>query len=159
MSEPNDQSPDVAIRPAEAADLPAIVRLLADDALGATRERVADPLPSCYTDAFAAIDADPHNELIVATRGDTVVGCLQLTFIPGLSRQGAERAQIESVRVASSERGRGLGRILFERAIELARTQGCALVQLTTDKSRPDAMRFYESLGFAASHEGMKLTL
>ena len=159
MSEPNDQFSDLTISPAEAANLPAIVRLLADDPLGATRERVADPLPACYTDAFAAIDADPRNELIVALRGGAVVGCLQLTFIPGLSRQGAERAQIESARVASSERGQGLGRVLIEWAIERARTRGCALVQLTTDKSRPDALRFYESLGFVASHEGMKLAL
>ena len=159
MSETGSKIPDLSIRPARAADLRAIVALLADDDLGAKRERVADPLPACYTDAFTAIDDDPRNELVVAVRGGAVVGCLQITFIPGLSRQGAERAQVESVRVARSERGRGLGRVLFEWAIERARAQGCALVQLTTDKSRPDALRFYESLGFAASHEGMKLAL
>ena len=133
--------------------------MLADDPLGATREDFADPLPDSYTAAFAAIAADPRNELMVAVRGDSVVGCLQLTFIPGLSRRGAERAQIESVRVARRERGRGLGRQLFEWAIVRARTRGCALVQLTTDKTRPDAHRFYETLGFAASHDGMKLAL
>lgn len=150
---------DLEIRPAEAGDLPAIVALLADDPLGARRERLADPLPESYTAAFAEIEADPRNELVVAERDGAVVGCLQLTFIPGLSRQGAERAQIESVRVARSERGQGLGRVLFEWAIARARARGCHLVQLTTDKSRPEALKFYESLGFAASHEGMKLAL
>lgn len=95
MSNPNTDTPDLAIRPAEAADLPAIVALLADDPLGATRECATDPLPACYTEAFAAIQSDPRNELAVAVRGSEVVGCLQITFIPGLSRQGAERAQIE----------------------------------------------------------------
>ncbi len=150
---------DFEIRRAEADDLPAIVGLLADDPLGATREDFADPLPGCYTAAFAAIAADPRNELVVAVRGHVVVGCLQLTFIPGLSRRGAERAQIESVRVARRERGRGLGRQLFEWAIDRARTRGCALVQLTTDKGRPETHKFYEQLGFVASHEGMKLGL
>ncbi|MDH3475930.1 MAG: GNAT family N-acetyltransferase [Rhodospirillales bacterium] len=146
---------DLEIRPAVAGELPAIVCLLADDALGAQRERVEDPLPACYAEAFAEIAADPHQELIVAARGGTVVGCLQLTFIPGLSRQGALRAQIESVRVAASERGRAL----FEWAIARARTRGAVLMQLTTDKSRAQAHRFYEQLGFVASHEGMKLSL
>ncbi len=159
MSDPNTDTPDLAIRPAEAADLPAIVALLADDPLGATRERATDPLPACYTEAFAAIQSDPRNELAVAVRRSKVVGCLQITFIPGLSRQGAERAQIESVRVASSARGQGLGGVLFHWAIVCARARGCALVQLTTDKSRPDALRFYEALGFVASHDGLKLAL
>ncbi len=150
---------DFEIRPAEADDLPAIVGLLADDPLGATREDCADPLPDSYTAAFAAIAADPRNELVVAVRGNAVVGCLQLTFIPGLSRRGAERAQIESVRVARRERGQGLGRRLFDWAIDRARARGCALMQLTTDKGRPEAHKFYEQLGFVASHEGMKLGL
>lgn len=150
---------NLEIKPAEAADLPAIVGLLADDPLGATREQFSDPLPACYTEAFAEIAADPRNELVVAVREGAVIGCLQLTFIPGLSRRGAERAQIESVRVARSERGQGLGRLLFQWAIERARARGCALVQLTTDKSRLEALRFYEQLGFVASHEGMKLSL
>ena len=149
----------VEIRLAEAEDLPAIVAMLADDPLGATREEVTDPLPACYTKAFAEIASDPRNELAVAVQQGAVTGCLQLTFIPGLSRRGAERAQIESVRVARSQRGQGLGRLLFEWAIERARTRGCALVQLTTDKGRSEAHKFYEQLGFVASHEGMKLGL
>lgn len=155
--EPDSVIDGFDIRPALERDLPAILRLLADDPRGAKRERVEDPLPGCYTDAFAAIEADPRNELVVAVREGVVIGCLQLTVIPGLSRQGAERAQIESVRVARDRRGQGLGRRLFDWAIARARTRGCHLVQLTTDKSRPDALRFYESLGFVNSHEDMKL--
>ena len=113
----------------------------------------------CGAGRFAEIAADSRNELMVAVRGDSVIGCLQITFIPGLSRRGAERAQIESVRVARSQRGQGLGRVLFDWAIERARTRGCSLVQLTSDKGRPEAHRFYEQLGFVASHEGMKLSL
>ena len=149
----------LTIRPARREDLPAIVAMLADDPLGATRERLEDPLPTCYTEAFAAMESDPNNRLLVAELSGQVVGCLQLTFIPGLARQGTERAQIEGVRVAASQRGQGLGRQLFVQAIERARQRGCGLVQLTTDKSRPEAHRFYESLGFVASHEGMKLKL
>jgi ribosomal protein S18 acetylase RimI-like enzyme len=155
--EPDSAIDDFEIRPAKHRDLPAILRLLADDPLGAKRERVEDPLPACYSDAFAAIEADPRNELVVAVREGVVIGCLQLTFIPGLSRQGAERALIESVRVARDRRGQGIGRRLFDWAIARARARGCRLVQLTTDKSRPDALRFYESLGFVNSHDGLKL--
>jgi ribosomal protein S18 acetylase RimI-like enzyme len=147
------------IRQARREDIPPIVAMLADDALGATRERYQDPLPQPYWDAFNAIDADPNNRLLVAEENGAVVGCLQLTFIPSLSRLGAERAQIESVRIASSQRGSGLGRRLIEEAIAQARTHGSKLVQLTTDKARTDARRFYESLGFTATHEGMKLNL
>lgn len=153
--------PDHALRfrPATAQDLPTIVALLADDTLGATRERNENPLPTSYRDAFSAIDADPHNELVVACRDESVVGVLQLTFIPYLTYQGSWRALIEGVRVAATERGQGVGQALFEWAIERARDQGCRLIQLTTDKARPDALRFYERLGFTASHEGMKLHL
>ncbi len=157
--EPESVIDGVEIRRAEESDLPAVLRLLADDPLGAKRERVADPLPDCYTTAFAAIEADPRNELVVGVCEGAVIGCLQLTVIPGLSRQGAERAQIESVRVARDRRDQGIDRRLFEWAIARARARGCHLVQLTTDKSRPDALRFYESLGFVNSHEGMKLIL
>ena len=146
-------------RKATSADLPAIVRLLADDPLGAKRERAEDPLPQPYGDAFAAIERQEGNSVIVAVENNAVVGCLQLTLIPGLSRLGMRRAQIESVRVASSQRSRGLGEALFRHAIERARAAGCGLVQLTTDRSRPDALRFYERLGFEASHLGMKLDL
>jgi len=150
---------EIVFRAALERDLPAIVQLLADDPLGATRERYAEPLPDCYSAAFEAIEQDPRNELIVAERAGELVGCLQLTFIPGLARQGGERAQIENVRVARALRGQGHGRTLFEWAIGRARERGCHLVQLTTDKSRTEALGFYKSLGFAASHEGMKLLL
>jgi GNAT superfamily N-acetyltransferase len=116
-------------------------------------------LPPAYAEAFAAIAADPNNRLIVADDEGAVVGCLQLTFIPGLTYTGGWRAQIEGVRIARSHRGRGLGRAMFEWAIGEARGRGCRLVQLTTNKARPDALRFYENLGFVASHEGLKLDL
>jgi len=146
-------------RDATGADLAAIVALLADDPLGATREASAAELSPAYAEAFAAIAADANNRLIVADDGGAVVGCLQLTFIPGLTYTGGWRAQIEGVRIAQSQRGQGLGRAMFDWAIEEARARGCRLVQLTTNKARPDALRFYESLGFTASHEGMKLDL
>jgi ribosomal protein S18 acetylase RimI-like enzyme len=147
------------LRRATAQDLPAIVRLLADDPLGAKRERYEEPLPESYRAAFAAIDRDPNQELCVACLDASVVGVLQLTFIPYLTYQGGWRALIEGVRIAPGLRSRGLGRILFEWAIERARARGCHMVQLTSDKSRPDAIRFYQGLGFVASHEGMKLFL
>lgn len=150
---------EVRFRRARAADVPEIVRLLADDPLGARRERDETPLPESYARAFAAIDSDPHNELIVAEQDARVVGVLQLTFIPSLTYQGGWRALIEGVRVDARTRSQGLGRALLERAIGRARERGCHLVQLTTDKTRPDAKRFYEALGFVASHEGMKLHL
>jgi len=146
-------------RNAVAADLPAIVKLLADDPLGARRERAEDPLPQAYRDAFAAIERQAGNSVIVVVDSGVLVGCLQLTLIPGLSRLGMLRAQIESVRVAESHRSQGLGEALFRHAIERAREAGCGLVQLTTDRSRSDALRFYERLGFEASHLGMKLDL
>lgn len=140
-------------------DLSAIVRLLADDVLGASRERYETPLPPSYLRAFEAIDADPNNELVVACLEGEVAGVLQLTFIPYLAYQGGWRALVEAVRVDSRRRSQGLGKALFEWAIERARARGCYMVQLTTDKSRADAKRFYETLGFVASHEGMKLHL
>jgi len=149
----------VTFRRASIADLPAIVELLADDERGRQRGQAGLPLSPAYEIAFDAIDKDPNQLLAVGDHGGDIVGCLQLTFIPGLSRVGLWRGQIESVRVASRHRGSGLGRKLFEWAIEECRTRGCGLVQLTTDKSRPDALRFYQSLGFTASHEGMKLDL
>lgn len=136
-----------------------MVHLLADDPLGATREADVSPLPASYYDAFTAIDGDPNNELIVAALAGELVGMLQLTFIPSLSYQGSWRAQIESVRVAAPHRSLGIGRQLFVWAIGRARSRGCHLVQLTSDKSRVDAIRFYESLGFRPSHEGLKLHL
>lgn len=146
-------------RRARADDVPDIVRLLADDPLGATRERYESLLPESYARAFRAIEQDANNELVVACRGERVVGVLQLTYIPSLTYQGGWRALIEGVRVDSGERSQGLGKTLFEWAIARARERGCHMVQLTTDKARPDAKRFYESLGFVASHEGLKLHL
>ena len=150
----------VVLRRAAAEDVPAIVDLLAADQLGATRDGVntAEDL-AAYQRAFRAIDADPAHILMVAQAGQQLVGTLQLSFIPGLARRGALRAQIEAVRVHESYRDRGLGAAMMGWAVEEARRRGCALVQLTTDKARPDAHRFYERLGFVASHQGMKLRL
>ncbi len=150
---------EVTIRRAGEADLPAIVRLLADDPLGKTRERYAEPLPDAYLKAFAEVEAQAGNAILVADAGGRVSGCLQLTFLPGLTRLGMTRAQIEGVRVDESRRGERIGERLFAHAIEAARAAGCGLVQLTTDASRPDAHRFYERIGFTASHVCMKLDL
>jgi ribosomal protein S18 acetylase RimI-like enzyme len=149
----------VVVRSAIEDDLPAIVRMLADDPLGAGREQYADPLPAAYRQAFAAMRAQGGNELLVAVHEAAVVGCLQLTIIPGISRLGASRAQIEGVRVAATHRGLGIGEVLVRDAITRAGAAGCALVQLTTDVTRADARRFYERLGFEATHLGMKLPL
>ncbi|SDC94455.1 Acetyltransferase (GNAT) family protein [Geodermatophilus telluris] len=146
----------VLLRRARAEDVPAIVALLTADVLGAGRE-TADPAP--YAAAFAAVDADPAHLLVVAEDGGTVVGTLQLTFLPGLSRGGALRAHVEGVRVAAARRGRGLGRAMLRWCAEEARRRGATLVQLTTDKRRTDAHRFYAGLGYVASHEGFKLEL
>jgi ribosomal protein S18 acetylase RimI-like enzyme len=150
-------APDVEIRPARRADLTQIARLLADDALGAAREQPAQQ--ETYESAFAAIEVDPRNLLVVAEPAGRIVATLQLTFIPYLTHQGRERAQIEAVRIARPLRGEGLGQRLLDWAIAEARARGCHLVQLTTDKRRPDALRFYEGLGFRSSHEGLKLFL
>lgn len=150
----------VVLRRAEADDIPALVGLLAADQLGAARDGVtSDQDLAAYQRAFRAIDADGAHLLVVAQAGTQVVGTLQLSFIPGLARRGALRAQIEAVRVHESYRGRGLGAAMMGWAIEEARRRGCGLVQLTSDKSRPDAHRFYQQLGFVASHEGLKLRL
>ncbi|SFP76054.1 Acetyltransferase (GNAT) family protein [Geodermatophilus dictyosporus] len=146
----------VVLRRAGADDVAAMVALLADDVLGAGRE-TADLAP--YEAAFAAVDADPAHLLVVADDGGTVVGTLQLTFLPGLSRGGALRAQVEGVRVAAAVRGRGLGEAMLRWCADEARRRGATLVQLTTDKRRTDAHRFYERLGWVASHEGFKLEL
>ncbi|MBM0234156.1 GNAT family N-acetyltransferase [Micromonospora sp. STR1_7] len=148
---------DVIFRTAVRADLPAVLALLADDVLGKARDFTE--VDEAYEKAFADISADPRNQLIVAEQDAELVGCLQITYIPGLGRHGSERSLIESVRVRSDRRGQGLGRDLMTWAIDQARQRGCALVQLTTDKTRADAHRFYLGLGFVASHEGMKLAL
>ena len=148
---------DILIRRATAADVGPIVAMIADDQLGATRDSVDDLTP--YLTAFKQIDADPNQLLIVAERNDEVIGTLQLTFIPGLSRRGSTRGLIEAVRVAASARGACLGTRLIQWAIEESRARGCALVQLTSDKTRTNAHRFYTNLGFTNSHEGFKLKL
>jgi len=149
----------VSFRHATATDLPNIVSMLADDELGRQREDSSVPLNHKYIDAFTAISIDPNQLLAVAELDGVLAGCIQLTFIPGLSRLGMWRGQIESVRVAADSRGDGIGRKMFGWAIEECRKRGCGLVQLTTDKSRTSAFEFYETLGFKASHEGMNLRL
>lgn len=151
--------PRLLFREATRQDLEAIVRLLADDALGSRREEYTVPLLASYVQAFEAISADPNNELVVAEHAGEVVGVLQLTFIPYLTYKGGWRALIEGVRVRASLRSTGIGRRLFQWAIARARQRQCHMLQLTSDKARPEAIRFYESLGFVASHEGMKLHL
>ncbi|MEU6665808.1 GNAT family N-acetyltransferase [Streptomyces sp. NPDC046727] len=153
----------LVFRTATRADLPAILALLADE------ERVVDPatveVTEAYERAFAAVDADARNEILVLVEGEggtgtgTVVGCLQATYIPGLGKGGAERVLIEAVRIRADRRGGGLGRTLMAHAMTRARARGCALVQLTSNKNREDAHRFYTGLGFARSHEGFKLAL
>ncbi|MGE0463139.1 MAG: N-acetyltransferase family protein [Vicinamibacterales bacterium] len=149
----------VIVRVARREDVPAVVRLLADDVLGAQRERVEDPVAPVYLRAFDDMAGQSGNELLVAVRDDEIVGCLQLTIIPGLSRAGMRRAQIEGVRVSARHRGAQVGERLVSEAIASARAAGCGLVQLTTDVTRADARRFYERLGFEATHLGMKLSL
>jgi GNAT superfamily N-acetyltransferase len=153
-------SSSVVLRRAAAQDVPAIVNLLATDQLGATRDGVRTPEDLArYQRAFRAIDEDPAHILVVAESDGDVVATMQVSFIPGLARRGALRAQLEAVRVADACRGRGLGAAMMAWAIAKAQQRGCALVQLTSDKSRTSAHRFYERLGFVASHEGMKLAL
>ncbi len=153
------ESPVMIFRTATRHDLPAILALLADE------EKVVDPasvvVDAAYERAFEAITGDSRNEMLVLTdeSGATVLGCLQATYIPGLGKHGAERALIEAVRVRADRRGAGIGRELVGRAVERARARGCALVQLTSDKRRTGAHRFYASLGFARSHDGFKLAL
>jgi GNAT superfamily N-acetyltransferase len=149
----------LVLRDAKRGEVAAIVKMLADDELGRTREEIGDPLSAAYYEAYEELARDPNNRLLVAEIGGEIVGTLQLTFIRGLSRKAARRAQIEAVRVAGSHRGTGLGEQMIRAAIEIVRNAGCSIVQLTTDKRRKDAHRFYERLGFVASHEGMKLSL
>ena len=145
-------------------DLLAIVQMLLDDTLGATREKTGtissvEELPESYLLAFEKISTDPNQELIIVEMNGEKVATFQLSFIQYLTYQGGLRGQIEAVRTHSKYRGQGIGKKVFEYAINRAKEKGCHLIQLTTDKKRPDALRFYESLGFVASHEGMKLKL
>jgi ribosomal protein S18 acetylase RimI-like enzyme len=148
----------VSIRPAHGNDVAAIVAMLADDALGGGRERLEDPLPPSYFRAFERVERDPNIQLVVAEgEGGEAVGCLQLCILPGLSSQGASRALVEDVRVASHCRSRGIGEQLVQWAVAEARAKGCKLVELLTHNTRVDAQRFYKRLGFQASHVGMTI--
>lgn len=150
---------DLLFRDAVAADVPIIVAMYADDALGRARESVSDPLPDAYWTAFSEIEADPRHRLVVAARDEEVVATLQLSFLPHLVLIGTQRAQIEAVRVKSGYRGEGIGRAIVRWAINEARQRGCGLIQLTTNMEREQSRAFYEGLGFASSHVGMKLML
>jgi ribosomal protein S18 acetylase RimI-like enzyme len=150
-------SPEITIRRAGRDDVAAIVTMLADDHLGRARERLEDPLPAPYYEAFASLERDANIALVVAEEAGAVVGCLQLCILPGLSSQGASRGLIEDVRVASDRRGRGIGEQLVTWAVAEARARGCKLVELLTHQTRVDAQRFYERLGFSRSHVGMTI--
>ncbi|MBE1301354.1 MAG: GNAT family N-acetyltransferase [Alteromonadaceae bacterium] len=150
---------DLIFAQAKRKDIPHLVDLLAEDLLGREREDNSRPIALSYVDAFDAIDADPNNQLLVVRGEGKLVGMLQLTFIPYLTHQGSWRCLIEGVRIHQSFRGLGIGEKMFQHAIALAKTKGCQIVQLTSDKLRPDALRFYEKLGFKATHEGFKLGL
>jgi len=150
---------DIIFRPATRADLPSIVRMLADDDLGSQRERVEDPLLESYYVAFEQISQDPNHELIVAQRNGEVIGTLHLMFLPSVSFQGGLRAQVESVRVDKRFQSRGIGSEMMKWTMERATQRGARIIQLTTHKTRIDAHRFYERLGFKGSHLGMKLSL
>lgn len=149
----------LTLREARVTDLPELTELLANDPLGRTRERLSAAGEDAYRSAFDAIDRDPHHSLLVAESEGAVVAVLQLSFLPHLTYEGRWRAQIEGVRVGEAHRDAGVGRALIEEAISRAERRGCHLVQLTTDNRRPDALRFYESLGFSPSHVGLKLHL
>ena len=150
---------DIRFRKARDSDLQRIVALLSDDPIGRGRETAAGAVAPEYRAAFEAIQSDGNQHMAVAERNGEIIGCMQITFIPGLSRKGAWRGQLESIRIASSLRGQGIGAAFIKWAIDLCRERGCALVQLTTDQERPDALRFYEALGFVGSHHGLKLKI
>lgn len=148
----------MTIREAKNEDVLSIVEMIADDELGKTRENFQTPLPAAYQEAFDQIKSDPNQELLVVEDEDhEIIGTMQLSFIQYLTYRGGIRAQIEAVRIRKDQRGRGIGKTMFEWAINRAKERGAHLLQLTTDKQRPSAIKFYEDLGFKASHEGMKL--
>lgn len=151
--------PVVTVREARVADLSSIVRLIADDDFGASRERLEEPLADCYADAFTVLTSDPNSLLAVAEEDGEIVGCLQITIITGLSFQGLSRAQIEDVRVARRSRGEGIGRQLMAWAEAEARNRGCRMLQLLVHEERADARRFYLSLGLSDCHAGMRKRL
>ena len=150
---------ELVYRKAKVEDLEAVVTLLADDQLGSVRERTGHPLPLIYREAFERMSKQSGNDLIIVEQDNVIIGCMQLTIIHGISRKGMSRCQIEGVRIAKSVRGSGTGERMIKHAIKIAKSKGCGLIQLTTDTRREDAHRFYERLGFVASHVGMKLDL
>ena len=150
---------DIIFRIATYSDVPSIVRLLVDDELGCLRERYENPIPETYYTAYELINGDPNHELIVAELNGEVIGTLHLMFLPSLSFQGGLRAQVESVRVDTHHQNQGIGSDMMKWTIEHAKMRGTHIVQLTTHKSRADAHRFYERLGFKGTHLGMKLSL
>lgn len=155
----SERAAPVAFRNARPDDLRAILELIDGEKVDSTRERLENPLPAVYAAAFAAIESDPNQVLLVGEIEGQVVASLQLTFIPGIANQGAWRAQVETVRVAKDLRGRGIGETMMRHVIALANARGCNLLQLTSHKARREAHDFYRRLGFVASHEGMKLKL
>ncbi|MCA5893729.1 GNAT family N-acetyltransferase [Isoptericola sp. NEAU-Y5] len=155
-TEPTEPASALRFRAARHADLARVVELIADDAVAAARTGTYGP---AHEAAFDAIEASANDELVVAELDGEVVGVMQLTFVPGISRNGATRLLVEAVRVDTRLRSQGLGRALMEHAHARGRERGCTLAQLTSDKQRPDAHRFYRSLGYAQSHEGFKLPL
>ncbi len=149
----------ITFRQANNEDLPSLIQMLSDDQLGSQRENYSLPLDECYEQAFQLINSDPNNELVVVENKNQIAGMLQLTFIPYLTYRGSWRCLVEGVRVDKNFRGEGVGTRLFEWAIDRAKQKACNIIQLTSDKQRPDAIRFYQKLGFVASHEGFKLKL
>jgi GNAT superfamily N-acetyltransferase len=156
---PMPMNPPLLFRLATREDLPDIIQMLADDPLGASRESTDETVSDNYIRAFEQICKDPNQELTIVEMNGEKVATIQITFIQYLTYRGGLRAQVEAVRTHSKYRGQGIGKKVFEYAIKRAKEKGCHLIQLTSDKKRPDAIRFYESLGFAATHEGMKLKL
>lgn len=150
---------EIKIRSAVRADLPAIVKLLAEDPLGKRRENFRIPLPESYVHAFESIKESPEHQILVALLHESIAGVMQLSMIPNLTYQGRWRAQIEGLRVKERYRDQGIGKMLVQHAINQAKLKHCVMVQLTTDKQRPEANRFYRNLGFKLSHEGLKLAL
>lgn len=151
---------ELIFRKAKESDIPNIVKMLADDTLGVNREDYKKPLPQKYYDAFQNIIQDKSQELlIIYNYRDNIIGTLQLTFIPYLTYKGGLRAQIEAVRVHKDFRGGGFGRKIFEWAINRCKDRGAHMIQLTTDKQRPEGIKFYKAIGFNDSHIGMKFYL
>ena len=159
MSHKKGEHLSLTFREAVEKDLPLLVEMLADDELGSQREDTSNPLNSAYFSAFKNIVADPNNELIVVEKDGNLIGMLQLTFIPYLTHKGSWRCLVEGVRIHKNFRGEGIGTRVFEWVIQYARGKGVSILQLTSDKQRPDSIRFYEGLGFKSTHEGLKLKL